>query len=75
MWVWILPVAALFFLACASPEVGRTRGGGQGADIGNRGDPIEMHGGAEPFYKTPELIGRQAPAASTSPLGKQASGR
>jgi hypothetical protein len=39
--------------ACASPEAARTRGGGMGADVGNRGDPVELHAGAEPYYKTP----------------------
>lgn len=39
--------------ACASPEAVRARGGGPGADVGNRGEPVEMHAGAEPYYKTP----------------------
>jgi hypothetical protein len=39
--------------ACASPEAARTRGGGSGADVGNRSDPVELHAGAEPYYQTP----------------------
>ena len=40
--------------AC-SPEATRSRGGGPGADIGNRGAAVELHG-APPttmFYRTP----------------------
>ncbi len=47
--------------ACASPETGRTRGGGPGADIGNRTKFVRMHEGADPFYKTPKLIRSQSP--------------
>jgi len=39
--------------ACASPEAGRARGGGPGADVGNRSTPVEMHAGAEPYHQTP----------------------
>lgn len=39
--------------ACASPEATRTRGGGPGADIGNR-DPVpEIHGPVNPYFETP----------------------
>ena len=41
---------------CASPEAARTRGGGPGADPGNRRARIEMHGGSDQFWKTPDLI-------------------
>lgn len=46
-----LVVAAL--AACASPEASRARAGGPGADIGNRGDVVRFHDGAEPYYDTP----------------------
>jgi hypothetical protein len=39
--------------ACASPEATRDRAGGPGADVGNRGRPVEFHGGAVMFYGTP----------------------
>jgi hypothetical protein len=42
--------------ACASPETGRSRGGGPGADTGNRTKIVRMHEGADPFYNTPKLI-------------------
>jgi hypothetical protein len=42
--------------ACYSPETSRTRGGGPGADVGNRRPFINMHEGSRPFYQTPQLI-------------------
>ncbi len=39
--------------ACASPEARRTRGGGSGADVGNRPPVVEIHAGADPYYDTP----------------------
>jgi len=48
--------AALLLLGCESPEVKRARGGGPGADLGYRGQTIEMHAGSEPYYETPQLI-------------------
>jgi hypothetical protein len=58
----ILLLAALFLLAaCASPENARTRGGGPGADIGNKGKVVRMHEGSDPFAKTPKLIPAQGP--------------
>jgi hypothetical protein len=42
-----------WLIGCASPEAGRTRGGGPGADIGNRGDTVEFHAGAQPYHNTP----------------------
>jgi len=39
--------------ACASPEVGRGRGGGPGADPGNHATVVEVHGGAKMYYRTP----------------------
>jgi hypothetical protein len=51
---WLLALAALLALtACDSPEAGRARGGGPGADIGNRGEQIQLHGVRDPFHKTP----------------------
>jgi hypothetical protein len=43
----------LLATACASPEARRARGGGPGADTGNRGATVVFHDGAEPYYKTP----------------------
>jgi hypothetical protein len=48
-----LELLAVGLLACDSPEARRTRGGGPGADTGNRRPIVEMHQGAQPYYKTP----------------------
>jgi hypothetical protein len=47
---------SLYLAGCTSPEAVRTRGGGSGADVGNRTEVVEMHEGSKPFYKTPTLI-------------------
>ena len=59
----LITVAALVFYlaACASPETTRTRGGGPGADVGNRGKFVEMHEGSQPFWKTPKIIPAKHP--------------
>lgn len=41
--------------ACGSPEAERVRGGGLGADPGNRDEIVEMHLGAEMYAGTPCL--------------------
>jgi hypothetical protein len=73
----LITVAALVFYlaACASPETMRTRGGGPGADVGNRGKDVDMHEGSRPFWKTPELIPTKhpplAPANQADQLSRQ----
>jgi len=53
---------ALLLAGCTSPESERTRGGGPGADVGNRGNPVVMHEGSRPYAGTPVLIpGEPAP--------------
>lgn len=48
--------------ACDSPEASRTRGGGAGADVGNRpANGVEMHGGSNQFWRTPERIPVEGP--------------
>jgi hypothetical protein len=47
--------------ACTSPETVRTRGGGPGADVGNRSAEVEIHAGARPYYRTPCLITADCP--------------
>jgi hypothetical protein len=69
-----LALASLAVLmGCDSPEASRTRGGGPGADVGNRAR-VELHGGSEMYYETPVLIperarGGGAPAAGARPSG------
>jgi len=41
--------------ACDSPEATRTRGGGPGADPGNRPARVRMHEGSQQYWKTPDL--------------------
>jgi hypothetical protein len=42
--------------ACVSPEAKRVRGGGAGADIGNRSDSLQLHGGSLMYSRTPCLL-------------------
>lgn len=49
----LLGLAAASLVACASPEAARVRGGGRGADVGNRPRVVQIHAGAEPYYRTP----------------------
>jgi hypothetical protein len=73
----LITVAALVFYlaACASPEATRTRGGGPGADVGNRGKDVDMHEGSRPCWKTPDLIPTKhpplAPASQADQLSRQ----
>jgi hypothetical protein len=70
---FILLVALCILAACASPETGRTRGGGPGADTGNRTKVVRMHEGADPFYKTPKLIRSQSPPLTSARQADQLS--
>jgi hypothetical protein len=49
-----LLVAGLTLAACG-PEAGRVRGGGPGADIGNRGATVDLHGEVNPAYRVPTV--------------------
>ena len=46
---------------CASPEASRSRGGGPGADMGNRSSIVRMHEGSRPYEDTPKIIGAKHP--------------
>lgn len=59
--LFCLLIVIFALLACASPETTRTRGGGPGADSGNRGQILQMHEGSKPFDKTPKMIPAQHP--------------
>jgi hypothetical protein len=52
----VLLLLAFYLVACASPETARSRGAGPGADVGNRGEVVEMHEGSEPYWRTPHII-------------------
>ncbi|HSH44837.1 MAG TPA: hypothetical protein VK966_03220 [Longimicrobiales bacterium] len=51
----VIAILAVGLAACGSPEAERVRGGGPGADLGNRDAVVEMHGGALPYADTPCL--------------------
>jgi hypothetical protein len=48
-------------IGCTSPEATRTRGGGPGADVGNRKEDVSMHSGSYPYWETPTLIPSKHP--------------
>ena len=52
----LLLVGCAAMASCISPETTRTRGGGPGADVGNRSQRVELHAGSDPFWKTPNRI-------------------
>lgn len=49
----VLIAAAAGLVACTPPEAARVRGGGPGADLGNRDAVVELHGGSNMYWKTP----------------------
>jgi hypothetical protein len=59
----LITLVAVFLCVagCASPEAARTRGGGPGADVGNRDKIVRMHEGARPFEDTPKIIPAKHP--------------
>jgi hypothetical protein len=61
-----LLTAAVFIAACDSPETMRSRGGGPGADVGNRDKLLEMHEGSHPFWKTPQIIPTKHPSLESA---------
>ena len=70
-----LIVVFLFIAACVSPETTRTRGGGPGADVGNRDKFVQMHEGSRPFENTPKIIPTKhpplAPASQANDLSRR----
>ena len=60
-------------IACTSPEAGRSRGGGPGADPGNRGAVVQMHEGSEPYFETPRLV--ESPGKSGGAAGPRTAER
>lgn len=69
----VIVVALIATAACTSPEQERTRGGGPGADVGNRGKPVVMHEGSNPYEKTPRLIPAEAPPLEPASQARQLS--
>jgi hypothetical protein len=71
-----LLLLSLAAAGCDSPEASRTRGGGAGADIGNRpaGD-VQMHGGSDQFWRTPDRIPVEGPPLEPARQAQQSSRR
>jgi hypothetical protein len=65
----------LCLVGCGSPETTRTRGGGPGADVGNRTSTVRMHEGARPFDKTPQVIVAKPPSLEPASHAEQMSRR
>lgn len=61
-WLAAVGLCALV-VACDSPEAARGRGGGPGADVGNRGR-VELHGGSDIYYGTPVVVSAPKGAAA-----------
>lgn len=71
----VLVLAASVLWACTSPETTRTRGGGAGADVGNRTKIVRMHEGSKPFEKTPQIIRSQHPPLASASQADELSRR
>jgi hypothetical protein len=69
----ILLIVCTTLAGCVSPESTRTRGGGPGADVGNRTTIVEMHEGSRPFEKTPQIIDAEHPPLETARQADQLS--
>ncbi len=54
--VALVVLSWLALAGCRSPEAGRKRGGGPGADIGNHAATVELHGKVDMFRGTPRKI-------------------
>ena len=67
----LLSIGSIGIAGCGSPEATRTRGGGPGADVGNRSRIVEMHEGSEPFWKTPDRIKVEHPPLEPAEQARQ----
>jgi hypothetical protein len=67
----LMITTAVVTASCTSPEVSRSRGGGPGADRGNRGSIVRMHEGSNPFEKTPKIIGAEHPPLESARQARQ----
>lgn len=69
--VLLLSMAAA---GCDSPEASRTRGGGPGADTGNRPTrAVRMHEGSNQYWRTPDLIPVEGPSLEPARHAQQSS--
>jgi hypothetical protein len=68
-------LAIAVLASCESPEADRVRGGGPGADTGNRGNPVRMHEGSRPYHDTPRVITAEAPPLDSATQARELSRR
>lgn len=69
-----IAVFALVCMAgCSSPESLRTRGGGRGGDLGNRGEIVRMHEGSKPYENTPKVMPAKHPSLDSASHAHQLS--
>jgi len=73
LWRVALLVTGTALAGCASPEATRTRGGGPGADVGNRSKDVKMHGGSQPYWKTPDRITGEHPPLESAQQARELS--
>jgi hypothetical protein len=72
--LFLLLIGGAAVAGCASPETTRTRGGGPGADVGNKGQTVKLHEGSDPFWNTPDRIrGEQHPPLASARQAQQLS--
>ena len=69
----VMLMAVFWSAGCSSPETMRTRGGGPGADIGNRDKIVRTHEGARPYENTPKLIPAKGPPLESARQADQLS--
>jgi hypothetical protein len=69
----VLLVACAALAGCDSPEAARNRGGGLGADIGNRAPEVKMHEGSDQYWETPDRIGVEHPSLDPARQARQRS--
>jgi hypothetical protein len=67
----LLLVGSIALAGCESPEAGRSRGSGAGADVGNRPPAVKMHEGSQPFWKTPDRIDLAHPPLDAARQARQ----
>jgi hypothetical protein len=69
----VLVVLPLTTIGCDSPEASRSRGGGAGADVGNRPATVQMHEGSNQFWRTPDKIPAEGPPLEPARHAQQSS--
>ncbi len=71
--IWILLASGFVIGGCTSPEARRVRGGGPGADVGNRPPQVLMHEGSRQYWETPVRISSEVPSLAPSEQARQLS--